>query len=199
MAGYVDAAVSQAKFAREVSDYRALERDYRARGWLLLEARFPRILVALATPQLRPPALVTGVELDYTNYDAEPPSLRLVDPLSGEPYTAKNLPVNLLRNVGEPQQLAILGPAAAAFRVNQLQPLMVAHGPDEVPFLCVAGVREYHQHPAHSGDSWELHRTTGAGRLVRLLDLIHKYGVEPIARYAVQPQVTGFEIQQAPS
>lgn len=201
MPGYVDAAVSHAKFAREVADYRTLERDYRARGWLLLEARFPNVVVALAATQLHPPAIVTGVQFDYTNYDAEPPSVRLISPFSGEPYLAKDLPTQLLRNAGQLQQLPSPVPAAVAFRVNQVQPLMVAHGPDEVPFLCIAGVREYHDHPAHSGNSWELHRTSGAGRLVRILEVIHKYGVEPIARYQVQPQVTGLEIdiQQVPA
>ncbi|MGH7642426.1 MAG: putative metal-binding protein [Candidatus Dormibacteria bacterium] len=199
MPGYVDSAVSQAKFAREVGNYRTLERDYRARGWLLLEARFPHVLVALAALQLRPPSIVTGVELDYTNYDAEPPSVRLVNPFSGVPYLAKDLPTQLLRNVGQLEQLA-MGPAPMALRLH-VQPLMVSHGPDEVPFLCISGVREYHNHPGHSGDSWELHRTTGAGQLVRILEVIHKYGVEPIARYQVQPQVIGLEIniQQVPA
>jgi len=43
----------------------------------------------------------------------------------------------------------------------------------------------------HSGDLWELHRNSGAGRLVRLLDVISRYGVEPINGFAVQmvPQI----------
>ena len=42
------------------------------------------------------------------------------------------------------------------------------------------------------GDSWELHRPTGAGALVRLLDVIHTYGVAPLAGWKVNfnPQVT---------
>jgi hypothetical protein len=76
---------------------------------------------------------------------------------------------------------------------------MQAQSADEVPFLCIAGVREYHEHPGHSGDSWELHRSTGAGRLVRLLEVIHKYGVDPLRGYSVNlvPQV-GFEYSQPP-
>jgi hypothetical protein len=194
-------SVSQAKFARELAEYRTLETQYRARGWLLLEARFPRVLVAMAAPQLNPAPIVTGVEFDYTNYDAEPPSVRMVNPFTGEPYRMKDLPTPLYRSAGSAPQISIPGLPAGIVRVNQLQTLMVAHGQEETPFLCIAGVREYHNHPAHSGDSWELHRSTGAGRLVRLLDVVHKYGVEPIARYTVQlqPQVTGFEIVQAPA
>ena len=40
------------------------------------------------------------------------------------------------------------------------------------PFLCVPGTREYHSHPQHSGDDWLLHRSTGAGRLIPLCDLL---------------------------
>jgi hypothetical protein len=46
------------------------------------------------------------------------------------------------------------------------QPLTQPDATGEAPFLCIAGVREYHDHPGHSGDSWDLHRTTGAGRVV---------------------------------
>lgn len=69
---------------------------------------------------------------------------------------------------------------------------MQAHESDAIPFLCVAGVREYHDHPAHSGDPWELHRTTGAGSLVRLLDLIHTYGPGAVSGWGVAlvPQVS---------
>jgi hypothetical protein len=201
VSAYVDTAVSQAKFSREVAEYRSLESQYRSRGWFLLEARFPSILVVLAAPQLSPPAIVTGVLFDYSNYDAEPPSVRLVNPFSGEPYRAKDLPTTLNRSVGVNQQVAIPGLPAGAIRINQLQPLMVAYGPDEVPFMCIAGVKEYHDHPAHSGDSWELHRHNGAGRLVRLLEVIHKYGIAPISRYAVQmqPNVTGFDLTEIPA
>ena len=69
---------------------------------------------------------------------------------------------------------------------------MQAHSPDDLPFLCVAGVKEYHDHPGHSGDPWELHRATGAGRLVRLLGVIAKYALEPVTGFHVNlvPQVT---------
>lgn len=82
-------------------------------------------------------------------------------------------------------------PQAGVVFVAQ-QPLLQAYGPDEIPFLCLAGTREYHQHPGHSGDSWELHRTTGAGSLVRLIEVVRTYAVEPIGGWSVNlvPQVT---------
>ena len=192
---HVDPAVSQAKFQQEIAELRSLEQDYRRKGWFLLEASFPKVLVAMAAPQLSPPAIVCGVAIDYTNYDAEAPSVRLVNPFTGEPYLADELPTNLPRAV-EGQAVELPG-MPGALQFQQAQSLMQAYGPKEIPFLCIAGVREYHLHPAHSGDSWELHRAAGAGRLVRLLEVIHTYGVAPIKSYGVNlvPQI-GFEIAE---
>lgn len=194
-------AVTRAKFDREISEYRAQADEYRRRGWLLLDVDFPRVLVAMAAPQLAPPALVCGVLLDYTNYDAEPPSVRLVNPFTGRPYPEEQLPTRLLRSVS-PGPIAVppgfqLPPGAAMPQVHQ--PLMQCHQ-GHLPFLCFAGVREYHEHPAHSGDSWELHRRSGAGRLARLLEVIDTYGVRPIADYGVQltPQVNGLIQREVP-
>jgi hypothetical protein len=197
-AQYVDPEVSRNKFDEELRDFRALESEYRQRGWFLTEAGFPRIQVLMAAPQLKPPAIVTGVAFDYTNYDAEPPSVKLVNPFTGQPYLAKELPTRLDRDVSAsqpfPPQFVQIG--MPMVRISQIQPFMQWQSPEDVPFLCVAGVREYHEHPAHSGDSWELHRAAGAGRLVRLLEIVSRYGVESIKDYTVQllPQVSGFQV-----
>jgi hypothetical protein len=152
----------------------------------------------MAAPKLRPAPIVCGVLLDYTNYDADPPSVRLADPFSRIPYRAKELPTTLNRAVPA-QAMPLPGVPGGNLQVNAVQPLMQAHDPDEVPFLCIAGVREYHQHPGHSGDVWDLHRPSGAGRLVRILEVIQRYGVEPIRDFQVQltPQV-GLQYGEAP-
>lgn len=188
---YADSSVSRKKFEREIAEYHALSDEYRRRGWFFVHAEYPRVLIVLATPKLRPPAVVMGVAFDYTNYDAAPPSVRIVDPFTGEPYKLKELPNPLNRGLPQ-QEIAVPGlPPGAKMMVGAAQPLLQAYGED-VPFLCLAGVREYHEHPAHSGDVWELHRASGAGRLVQLLEIIHRYGVEPITGFQVQlvPQVS---------
>lgn len=87
------------------------------------------------------------------------------------------------------------GPAIVApqglFFVEQ-QPLLQDYGPETLPFLCLPGVREYHDHPGHSGDAWELHRRDGAGALVRLADVIRTYAVDPVGGWSVTlvPQVS---------
>ncbi|HEY6614344.1 MAG TPA: putative metal-binding protein [Vicinamibacterales bacterium] len=195
--------MSRAKFDREIAEYHDLGSDYRRRGWLLVRAEFPWILVVLAAPQLKPPAIVTGVAFDYTNYDMRPPSVRLVDPFTGNPYKAKELPTHLKRSVESagPPIPGLQLPLGAEARFVAQQPLMQWYGPDDTPFLCIAGVREYHDHPGHSGDAWELHRRSGAGRFVRLLETITKYGVQPIADYQIslQPRISGFIQRDVPS
>lgn len=184
---YVDPEVSRRKFDRELADFRALERDYQRRGWFLAEATFPTVLVVMVAAHLSPPPVVTGVLFDYTNYDARPPSVRLVNPFTREPYRASQLPTPLNRRVEPPPTDALAG-----LQVVAVQQLMQSYDPQDIPFLCLPGVREYHDHPGHSGDPWELHRPDHEGALVRLLNVVHTYGVAPLAGWSVNfnPQVT---------
>ena len=198
---FADPAVSRRKFDREIAEFRSHADEYRRRGWLLAEAEFPHALVILATAKTQPISILCGVWFDYSNYDAAPPSVRLVHPLTREPYKWSELPTQLLRmpappDAGEAAQALPPGVAQALAQGGapaQLvvpQPFMQPSGDDDIPpFLCIAGVREYHEHPAHSGDHWLSHRTSGAGRLVRLVQIISKYGLETIV---------GFEVQMTP-
>ena len=196
---YVDPAVSRAKFESEITDYRSLEADYRARGWFLVKADWPTAVVVLASSKTSPPAIVTAVQFDYTNYDAEPPSVRLVDPFSGRLLLNKELPIRLPRMIPGPEMSTPV-PGLPKLQLNTAQDLMQAHSPEDLPFLCIAGVKEYHDHPGHSGDSWELHRSAGEGRLVRLLEVISKYGIETVTGFQVNlaPQVT-FAVSEPPA
>lgn len=161
----------------------------------MLRAEFPIVVVGMATPRLKPTALPFAVRLDYTNYDEIPPSLRFVHPLTEEPILTKNMPTMLPRAKPPTTPAGLPGLPPGFLALQQVENLLQTYGPDEVPFLCIAGVREYHDHPAHTGDAWELHRVTGAGRLVRLLDIVYTYGIEPITDYNVslQPQI-GFAV-----
>jgi hypothetical protein len=201
----VDPAVSHRMFDREVNEFRAMTLDYGQRGWFLLEAVFPRVLVLLAAPQVKPPAVVTGVLFDYTDYDLHPPSVWFVDPFTRQPYKASELPTRLVRQSEMPAPAGFqLAPGGVIAHLVQQQPLIQDYenaGVERPPFLCLAGVREYHEHPAHSGDRWELHRSAGAGRLVRLLEVIDTYGVRPINGFAVNlvPQINGFTQAEVPN
>ena len=122
----------------------------------------------MATPNMRPPCVVFGILLDFTDYDFRPPSVRLVDPFTRLPYKFEELPSPLPR---------VTNPA---INPPDIQTLMQPSWSSDPPFLCLPGVREYHSHPAHSGDYWELYRGSGIGTLHFLLDQIWKYGVQGI-------------------
>ena len=182
----VDPGVSQAKFDREVAAYRELEVTYRKRGWLLLDAKFPEVLVAFAATKLRPAPIVAAVVMDFTDYDLRPPSVRFVDPFTREKLLASNVPFQMYRR---PPMPGVPPEAIAAFMQQggiQLSPLLQSNRQDDYPFLCLPGVREYHDNPAHTGDSWLLHRGSGEGSLAFILEKIWTYGVMPISGYQVQ-------------
>lgn len=194
----VDPTVSRVKFEREVAEYRRLQDQYIRRGWWLITAEYPEVFVVFGNPQLAPPGVMFGAVLDFTNYDLWPPSVRLVDPFTREPYLAAHLP--------PPARLARRVPAAAAPQPNggggtnaaegapqfAVQTMMQAHAADAVPFLCMIGVREYHHHPRHSGDLWLLYRRSGRGRLASILEALWSYGVVPVKSFQFQIQI-GYE------
>lgn len=191
----VDPRVSRIKFEREISLYRQFERDYIRRGWWIVRAEFPEVWVTFSKP-MQPPipaAVVFGALIDFSNYDLWPPSVQLVNPFSRIPYRFRELPTRLPRRVpvvspsptSQPTSTpgeAVPQQADATPQTQQfmLQDMMAAFLPDDIPFFCLPGVREYHANPAHTGDSWLLHRRTGAGTLHFILEQLHKYGVQPM-------------------
>lgn len=193
MESLVDPQVSKEKFNREVEQFRQLEGDYRKRGWLMVKADFPNVTVVFASPKTKPPCLVFGVDINFDNYDFWAPSVRLVDPLTGQAYTLEQLPTRL------PRAMPGQGPPGFGGAVIG-QPLMQAHENDQIPFLCIPGVREYHEHPAHTGDSWLAHRGKGEGTLNFILTQLDKYGVSPIIsmHHNLQPVFAGFVMNGIP-
>jgi Predicted metal binding domain len=187
VAQVVDPGVSQAKFDREVAAFRELEVTYRKRGWLLLDAKFPEVLVAFAATKLRPAPIVAAVVVDFTDYDLQPPSVRFVDPFTREKLLASNVQFQMYRR---PPMLGVPPEAIAALmQQGGIQLMVQANRPDDHPFLCLPGVREYHDNPAHTGDSWLLHRGSGEGSLAFILEKIWTYGVTPLTGYQVQLQM----------
>jgi hypothetical protein len=191
----VDATVSREKFDREIATFTELAREHQRRGWWLLRAEFPEAVVAFLAPQLKPAAVLTGIMINFTNYDTEPPSVRLVNPFTEEPYRLKDLPTNLKRR--RVVDLPIGGGGPIVQQVVDI-PLMQGIDPNEIPFLCIPGVREYHLHPAHTGDSWFLHRRRGEGTLFSILNVIYQYGVQPLTGYGIGIQVTGLNQGEPP-
>lgn len=180
----VDPAVSRAKFDDEVSAFRAIEPTYSKRGIWLVRAEYPEVFIVFGAPNVQPlRVLAFGAVIDFMNYDLWAPSLRIVDPVTQVPYKGGELPpqAQLFRRQasGTP---ASPGTPGAAIEISKY---MQWHLPNDVPFLCHPGIREYHSHPAHTGDSWHLHRGSGEGRLSRIVELLFQYG---------SAKMTGFQI-----
>lgn len=153
----VDPEVTRVKFERELELWRENEDTYRRRGWILLGRRELEVDVGfLGRVPLGAnviPAMTACARLDFTNYDLWPPSVEFINPFTGE-YAPP--PVQALVESDEgPRNLVVH-----------------SHPETNRPFFCVPGVRQYHDHPQHSGDSWLLHRRTGEGSLATICDRI---------------------------
>jgi hypothetical protein len=86
---YTDPQVVRLKVERELRDFVERIDHYRARGIWVLEYRFPTLLVAFATPNIKGHAIAPyGVLMDLSNYDVEPPSITFVNPFTKAPLKA---------------------------------------------------------------------------------------------------------------
>ncbi len=100
------------------------------------------------------PIVLPVIRLNYDNYDLWPPSLTFVDLFSGEPMPCLVDKAWIDGPDGQPQNVLITNA-------------------DGKQFLCLPGTREYHEHPDHDGDTWELYRADGHGALAVFCDRVH--------------------------
>jgi hypothetical protein len=152
---------------------------YLRRGIFCRRIEYPVVSLLFAAAHVKPPALAFAVDIDFTNYDFEPPSLKFIDPITGESLKAENMPCGIIQ-IG----------------VNGLPNNLVQGMPGQDAFLCIPGIREYHQHPAHSGDSWFLYRSRGEGSLPFIIEQLYKHSVGAVNAYNFQMNITvaGFQM-----
>lgn len=165
----LDPAVSRVKFDRELARLQARTDTLESRGIVLLSSSAFPVLDLLFVPRhfLRavvpvsqqgalflPPGAKAAIEVpslsatafkghfDLSNYDLEPPSLEFRDAWTDTPLRYNTM-----------------------FRALQFDKdrkghvvLLDDHPVTHKPFLCMRGIREYHEHPQHSGDEWLLYR-----------------------------------------
>lgn len=182
-----DPNVSKAKYDSEVSSFLKGYPHYKKKGILLLDQTFPQVKLAFFSLKIIPHPLIFSVKIDFTNYDLEPPSIKFINAFNDELIPLGQLPHQFPRKVGQ-----------SGNQIN-LQPLALAQA-DGIPFFCIPGVREYHNHPAHTGDSWLLHRNIGGeGTLGFLVDKLYQYGISSIngmqIPLAIQRMVPSFDAQ----
>lgn len=174
----VDPEVSKRKFLREVRRFRANEKLHVARGIWLMDATFPIVTVGFVAVNCTPPVLVITARFDFTDHDVRPLSVCFVNPFNGGVLTKEQLQTKMRRldpNL-PPELVAAMPPEALAPHIGD----MIQGYQGQPAFLCLPGVREYHDHPAHSGDPWEARRASGEGSIFEIIDKIWQYGSAPI-------------------
>ena len=180
----LDPEVSRAKFDQEVQKLRG--RSIMLRSWCCFEREitFPNVdlvfvpsrsaLVMIPTAVQLGPAGSSGIQLQATevswlttrafgvrvamsDFDLRPPSVEFRDAWTWELVSDAGMVTRGFRPLpgGDIQNITPPG----------------LHPRTERPFLCAQGVREYHEHPEHSGDDWMRHR--GSIGLVEIVTLIH--------------------------
>ena len=176
---YVDIDVTRRKFDFELGQFIRLKESNRKRGVIILDASFRNIYLAFSAINLNPSPIIFAVKINFENYDLEPLSVQFVNPFTFELINNRN---QLLTHFNRKVCLEDGG--------ISMQSLLVQNN-GKPPFICIPGIREYHNHPAHTGDSWLLHRRDGEGTLGFIVDKLYEYGISGIACY----QVPGINIQ----
>jgi hypothetical protein len=170
---YLDPSVSRVKYEKEIAQFKAIQDEYIKRGIWLLKDNYPTAVVAFAKA-IAPPCVPFAASIDFTDYDLRPLSVTLINPFTQVPLNFNEVPTHFHRII----------PGTAVGPFQQSQPLLMSHT-DNKPFICLPGIREYHEHPAHTGDSWLLHRGSGEGSFHFVVENLHRYGVEGIIGYHV--------------
>jgi hypothetical protein len=186
---YAEPEVSQIKFLREIQGFEALQDDWRAKGVFLVKEEFPVAEFIFVAAKIRPASVVFSIRIDFTNYDVEPASIKFIDPFNRAILKRKDIPINFWQ-FKMPESLNINIPAELQVQKQDL----LQGAPEVIPFFCVPGVKEYHDHPYHTGDSWFLYRNTGIGNLNNLLDQLYNHSIVFINGHNVTltPAITGF-------
>lgn len=166
----IDARVSKLKFELEVERISAQAAALQKRGVLIQKIQYPvveaifipRKNVALCLPVelppdgSLPPGSIRQLSIEYhavtgkafgariflDDFDQRAPSVVFCDPFTWEELTYDKL--HRGNHIGSDNK---------AFNV-----ILDAHPLTKKPFLCMRGIREYHEHPQHTGDDWMQYR-----------------------------------------
>lgn len=177
---YIDSRVTQEKFNSELEKFFKSKETYRKRGVFLLDVEFPNVYLAFSIVKLKPAPFAFAVKINFDNFDFEAPSVVFISPFTFEPITLKN-------------EIGIMFPRKV--ENSPMPQFLIQQNEGKLPFLCIPGVREYHNHPAHTGDSWFLHRGIGGeGSLGFIIDKLYDYGITPIVSYQTVLNFTGLAL-----
>jgi Predicted metal binding domain len=165
----LDPALNRLKFDREITRLQEQRKFLESHGIFQMASSLyptidllyvPRHVLQVAVPVTQqgglflPPGAVRQAQIpslsasafkahfDLANYDLDPPSLEFRDPWTDAPLQYNTMFRALQFDRDRRGQIVLLDEHPVTHR----------------PFLCVRGIREYHDHPQHSGDEWMLYR-----------------------------------------
>lgn len=162
----MDTNVSRIKFNREVESLLNIQSALRKRGWIIESTIYPIVRVTFLATGVTPPVAAITVDVDFTNYNICAPSVRFLHPVQFTPLYI---------------------PALRKLQNGTTQNLMIQeHQKTKEPFLCLPGTYQYHIHPQHDGDLWDMHRYSGEGTLYFILEHIWQYCINSIRAYTIE-------------
>jgi len=176
----INPEISKAKFNEELQLFLSCEEVHRKRGILLLKSEFPDIILSFSATQINPAVHVFAVRINYDNYDLQPLSVRFINPFTWENLHSMPTPLMPRKIVNEE--------GIVTEYMDLVQKDLVG-----LPFICLPGIREYHEHPAHTGNSWLLHRKcAGEGTLGFLIEKFYEFGIATINSFST---LINFQVQ----
>lgn len=200
----IDPEVSRRKFSQEVDRLTQQQSALQSRGIFLVGSpTFPIVELVfvprtplklafqaqMAGPIVLPPGAVAmavaevpslaarafRARFDLTDYDLRAPSLEFWDHWANTP-----LPYETMFRAVEYEKQR---------RAHNV--LLGDHPVTHKPFLCLRGIREYHEHPQHSGDEWLLYRNEMG--LFSAIMALWRVSIDIVAPILV-PQPNGIQV-----
>lgn len=179
---YVDPEVTKIKFRRELDEFKENEKEFRKRGIICFQKNEFSLKLLFSVPHLKPQPIAFAINLDYTNWDVCPPSITFIDPFTDRKLEREEIGLKFYQ-IKDKNSIQVLPN-------GQLAELDLLQGGNGIPpIFCIPGVLEYHNHPAHSGDSWMLHRTRGEGKICVLINQIFSHSIAMTGGYSLHMEV----------
>ncbi len=139
----------------------------------------PQVIMAMVHMNVLS-ARAFGTRISLEDFDQVPPSVEFLDPWTWEPLKFET-DLCRAKHVDE--------------NGKSWNVLLGDHPIRKRPFLCFRGIREYHEHPQHTGDDWMLYRCQSG--LFSTVQMIWKTCIQNAAPHLVmQPQ--GIQVQWTP-
>lgn len=130
------------------------------RGWLVLNAVCPLLVVAV---HHRHTGKLRMLRFSFDDWNDLPPALSLIDGETGQDLPGSLWPTDSLSHWHQTGWISAGGISTTK------------------PFMCMAGIREYHTHNSHVSDLWESYKSQPgfdlAGIVIQVTEVFQKSNV----------------------